>query len=70
MSIGFSNGYGKLTAIFCRSPHIAGLAALELPHMVSKKPADIYKAIIKRATTHKIKKLASHTVNGIAYSKF
>ncbi|KAH8556837.1 peptidase S8/S53 domain-containing protein [Umbelopsis sp. PMI_123] len=65
-----NNKHATMSGSSMASPHIAGLAALELPHMVSKKPADIYKAIIKRATTHKIKKLASHTVNGIAYSKF
>ncbi|KAG2179398.1 hypothetical protein INT44_006244 [Umbelopsis vinacea] len=52
------------------SPHVAGLAAIELPYVKSKKPADVYKAITHRATTKHIKKLKSHTVNGIAYSKF
>ncbi|CAO3696555.1 unnamed protein product [Umbelopsis ramanniana] len=64
------NKHATMSGSSMASPHIAGLAAIELPYIKSKKPADLYKAITKRATTHQIKKLKAQTVNGIAYSKF
>jgi len=64
------NKHATMSGSSMASPHIAGLAAIELPYIKSKKPADLYKAITKRATTNQIKQLKAQTVNGIAYSKF
>lgn len=50
------------------SPHVAGIAALYLATGQYSKPADLYKALLDRATPNVIKSVPSGTTKNLVYS--